>query len=163
MVQMLEWANLRPKMGVWMVTELVSLDHWDCPPQVRGRTSFSRPLPSMPVLPCLWWGVGPTLPWGTGSELYETPLALFGFLFIFYYILICLFGMFVWGLAHTTLHMWKSENNCGSWFYPSGGMELRLSGFTCSKPLSHLTCHPRSFLMSKLALMEIVAMIKVYF
>lgn len=70
--------------------------------------------------------------------------------------------MFVWGPAHATLHIWKSEDNLWELvlFFSGTGMELRLSSFTCPKPLSHLTCHPRSCLMPVLALVKTVAMIE---
>lgn len=56
------WTKPRPKMWVWVIAELVSINHWDCPSQARGRISPPKPVPLESALPCPWWGVGPSLP-----------------------------------------------------------------------------------------------------
>lgn len=56
---MLGWANLRPRMWVWVVTELLTwsdgaIGITPSGAQMRGRTSSSRPCPTHPA----------ALPWG---------------------------------------------------------------------------------------------------
>lgn len=103
-------------------------------PVVRGRTS---------------------LPWEVGPEFYEILSILLWIFIYFYYVLINLFHMCLCGALHMTHCACGSQDSFWELVLFLRGYRVgtQVSGFTC--PMRHLTCHPRSFLMTIIALVKI--------
>lgn len=79
----LGWANSNPWMWVWVISELFfPLLHWNCHPQARVQTRYSKHMASGPSLSHVCWGVASSLPLGQPiiGSVFPRPLRFGGWL-----------------------------------------------------------------------------------